>query len=510
MLVIISDLHLTDGSSGPSLAPGATARFLGQLQSLATAASWRMDGSYRPVERFNIVLLGDIVDLVHSAQWNARAAVRPWSDPQSGEFLDLLTRITEAVLSHNEDSLSALRSLSAQGLVIPPETRLGQPGPMAQGQPLAVRTFYMVGNHDWFFHLPGASLDALREKVIGGLGLAGRPGEPFPHDMQEHEDLLRTMRRHKVTARHGDLYDPLSFDGDRDTGSVSDALVIELVNRFSAEMETRLAGELPAPRGPRPAGDQQRPAAGVDPRLARRAAPTDLCPAITAEEGRDDLDQLADDFLAIDFLRQRSSADQLIDGLAAALKFSRRPSTGWAAATTAWFHGLRGADGESYGRRALAEQDFRNRRSKQIVYGHTHVAESVPLDASYAETYVLNQVYFNAGTWRRVHRPTLLASGEHEFVAEDVMTYLIFYQGDERQGRPYETWSGTLGHQPAEATVHRIDPPRPAPVVEEPMAASAAHIRSPHFSLSLERPGDGAQPADVSGERGVGNGEWVP
>jgi UDP-2,3-diacylglucosamine pyrophosphatase LpxH len=489
MLVIISDLHLTDGSSGPSLAPGATARFLGQLQSLATAASWRMDGSYRPVERLDLVLLGDIVDLVHSAQWNARAAVRPWSDPQSGEFLDLLTRITEAVLAHNEDSLSALRSLSAQGLVIPPETRLGQPGPMAQGQPLAVRTFYMVGNHDWFFHLPGASLDALREKVIGGLGLAGRPGEPFPHDMQEHEDLLRTMRRHKVTARHGDLYDPLSFDGDRDTGSVSDALVIELVNRFSAEMETRLAGELPAPLvlGLREI-DSVRPLVLIPVWLEGLLQRTCALPSLR-KKVETIWDQLADDFLAIDFLRQRSSADQLIDGLAAALKFSRRPSTGWAAATTAWFHGLRGADGESYGRRALAEQDFRNRRSKQIVYGHTHVAESVPLDASYAETYVLNQVYFNAGTWRRVHRPTLLASGEHEFVAEDVMTYLIFYQGDERQGRPYETWSGTLGHQPAEATVHRIDPPRPAPVVEEPMAASAAHIRSPHFSLSLERPG---------------------
>ena len=125
---------------------------------------------------------------------------------------------------------------------------MGRPDPIAQGRRIPVRTFYMVGNHDWFFHLPGGPLDALREKVIGGLGLAQRPGEPFPHDMQENEDLLRTMRRHKVTARHGDLYDPLSFDGDRDASSVSDALVIELVNRFSAEMETRLAGELPARR----------------------------------------------------------------------------------------------------------------------------------------------------------------------------------------------------------------------------------------------------------------------
>ncbi len=489
MLVIISDLHLTDGSSGPSLPAGATARFLGQLQSLAIAASWRMDGKYRPVERLDLVLLGDIVDLVHSAQWNARAAVRPWSDPHSGEFLDLVTRITEAVLSHNEDSLSALKSLSAHGLLIPPETRLGQPDPTVPGQPVAVRTFYMVGNHDWFFHLPGASVNSLREKVIGGLGLANRPDEPFPHDVRDSEDLLRTMRRHKVTARHGDLYDPLSFDGDRDASSVSDVLVIELVNRFSAEIESRLGVGLPASAalGLREI-DNVRPLVLIPVWLEGLLERTCTLPAMR-KKIKAIWDQLADDFLTIDFLRQRDSAGQLIDGLAAALKFSRRPAAGWAAATAAWFHGLRGSDGASYGRLALAEQDFRNRRSKQIVYGHTHAAESVPLDASYAETYVLNQVYFNAGTWRRVHRPTLLAGGQHEFVAEDAMTSLVFYQGDERQGRPYETWSGTLGHQPVEATVHRIDPPRPSPAAEEPVAASAARVRSPHFSLSPERPG---------------------
>jgi UDP-2,3-diacylglucosamine pyrophosphatase LpxH len=489
MLVIVSDLHLTDGSSGPSLATGAVARFLGQLQSLAVAASWRVDGTYRPIERVDLVLLGDIVDLVHSAQWSARAAVRPWSDPHSGELLDLVTRIAQGVLTHNDESCSALRSLSTHGLAIPPESRTG-PDLTAQGASILVRTFYMVGNHDWFFHLPGASADALREKVIGGLGLAHRPGEPFPHDMQENEDLLRTMRRHKVTARHGDLYDPLSFDGDRDSGSVSDALVVELVNRFAAEMESRLADQLPASAalGLREI-DNVRPLVLIPVWLEGLLERTCPLPALR-KKVKTIWDQLVDDFLAIDFLRQRGPADQLIDGLAAALKFSRRPSTGWAAATAAWVRGLRGSDGESYGRQALAEQDFRNRRSKHVVYGHTHAAESVPLDASYAETYVLNQVYFNAGTWRRVHRPTLLASGQHEFVAEDVTTYLVFYQGDERQGRPYETWSGTLGHQPAEATVHRIDPPRPAPsAAEEPMASPTARVRSPHFSLSPGRPG---------------------
>ena len=72
---------------------------------------------------------------------------------------------------------------------------------------------------------------------------------------------------------------------------------------------------------------------------------------------------------------------------------------------------LRGADDASYYQHALAEQDFRNRRAKHIVYGHTHYAESVPLDASFAEGYVLNQAYFNSGTWRRVLPADALAAG---------------------------------------------------------------------------------------------------
>ena len=68
----------------------------------------------------------------------------------------------------------------------------------------------------------------------------------------------------------------------------------------------------------------------------------------------------------------------------------------------------------------------------------------MPLDASHAEGFVLNQGYFNSGTWRRVHRATQFAPGEHEFIAAESMTYLAFFQGDERSGRPYETWTGTL------------------------------------------------------------------
>ena len=69
----------------------------------------------------------------------------------------------------------------------------------------------MVGNHDWFYHLRGEAYDSLRQKLVEQMGLANRPDLPFPHDVTESDELLQTMRRHKVVARHGDAFDPLEL-----------------------------------------------------------------------------------------------------------------------------------------------------------------------------------------------------------------------------------------------------------------------------------------------------------
>jgi hypothetical protein len=57
MLVVISDLHLTDGTSGATISPGAFEIFAEQLQDLAESASKRVDGSYRPLDRIDVLLL---------------------------------------------------------------------------------------------------------------------------------------------------------------------------------------------------------------------------------------------------------------------------------------------------------------------------------------------------------------------------------------------------------------------------------------------------------------------
>ena len=67
MLVIISDLHLTDGTSGSTISPGAFQLLGERIADLTVGASQRRDGSYRPVERIDLLLLGALV--VTGGQW---------------------------------------------------------------------------------------------------------------------------------------------------------------------------------------------------------------------------------------------------------------------------------------------------------------------------------------------------------------------------------------------------------------------------------------------------------
>lgn len=501
MLVVISDLHLTDGSSGATISPGAFTVFAEGLQDLAVCASKRADGRYRPLESIDVLLLGDVLDVIRSSRWLTDGAVRPWDDPTRPDFAQRVSDVTRDILRRNDTSLDVFRKLAGEGISLPPATVQGRPDWSAHGQPTPVRLHYVVGNHDWMFHLPGPSWHPLREMVVDQLGLCQSPLRPLPHDPAEDDDLQQTLRRHKLLARHGDIFDPFNYMGDRDASSLGDAIVVELLNRFAVAADSQLADELPpaALAGLREL-DNVRPLmlipVWIDGLLER------TCPYPAQRRRVKQLwDQLVDDFLSVPFVRQQDTwrPGELVDQMERLLKFSKGVSLKVASAAIVWFNQLRRSDESSYVEHALAEPDFRNRSARHVVYGHTHYAESVPLDASFAEGFALQQVYFNSGTWRRVHRPTRFAPHEREFIAHDVMTYLAFFDGDERGGRPYETWSGTLGLSDRDAQL--LPPPderRSAAVVPTP---AMVHAHGPHFDTrGAALDPTVVQPAPLSGE----------
>jgi len=456
--------------------------FAERLADLAWRASWRAGGNYQRIERLDLVLLGDVLDIVHSQKWLA-TDLRPWSDLQSPAGSDAVAHITDGILRHNAQTVRSLRSLATESVITVPQANAAGEAVLDDIEmPVAVRTHYMVGNHDWPLHLPGPQYDVLRHKVAHHLGLANQHNRPFPHDSSESEELHDALRSHRVLARHGDIHDPLAFSDDRNASSLSDVIAIELVGRFIEHLETELAGELPeAAVTALKEIDQVRPLllipAWMESLLERTVPQLSLRTAIKRT-----WDSLVEQMLALYVVRERNtwSPIDLIDGLSAALKFSRRDSSDWIGRTLSFLASLRGARTESYLPHALAEADFRNRRARHIVYGHTHAHETISLDASHADGYVLHQTYFNAGTWRRTYQPTKALS-QQEFSASDSLSLLAFYQADERSGRAYETWSGTLAPSIIELGIQT-----PAPAARS-VATGGHGLRAPHFAQAGAR-----------------------
>lgn len=128
MLVIISDLHLTDGTSGQIIKENAFRIFTERIRDMAFDASFRQNNTYRPIERIDILLLGDILDVIRSTAWLEKGSkARPWSDQSNDAFIKKVQSISNAVLEHNEPSLVHLRNLSQHnGLTLPPSNDTGK------------------------------------------------------------------------------------------------------------------------------------------------------------------------------------------------------------------------------------------------------------------------------------------------------------------------------------------------------------------------------------------------
>ncbi|MEZ6105098.1 MAG: hypothetical protein R3B96_03050 [Pirellulaceae bacterium] len=491
MLVIVSDLHLHDGSISQPVDSGRFHLFAERLAEMARHASWRADGGFQPVERIDLVLLGDVLDLTSSARW-LEGNVRPWDDPWARETSQRVAEIVSGVLRTNRDSLRILRALASEGAIRIPAA-MAHPMAMAGHElvQVPVRIHYMVGDADWQLHVPGAAYDLIRQQVAHALGLANIHTQPFPHDPLESTELLHALRAHRVLARHGDVFDPLAFGEDRDMASLNDAFEIEVIARFQQELPQVLGEDLPEW-----IADQLPQLSTLRPRLLapvwlegllERGCPTPALRRVIKRQW----DQIVESFLDLEIVRgaHHLSPIDLVDGLSKALSFSHRWTGDWSGRILAWIEQLRGAESPSFVGHALGEPDYRNRRARHIVYGHTHHAETIALDASFVDTHVLNQVYFNTGTWQSTQAATRRPGAVQEFIPFEPLSLVAFYQGDEREGRAFETWSSLWGIAPprnleGDLLGEDSHSMRESQAASARGAAPASRARSPHFGAS--------------------------
>ncbi|HEY7529558.1 MAG TPA: hypothetical protein VIC56_02640 [Gemmatimonadota bacterium] len=460
MIVVVSDLHLTDGS-GTTVEPGAFSVFTRLLGSMVRQASHRGQTFRLIDEGIDLVLLGDVLDLLRSARWPGRTSAaehppRPWEDPAA--IAPTVADVVEGVLARNDEGLALLRTLAAEGALFH-ESSVPYRVP--------VRIWYFVGNHDWLLRLPGGAYDAIRARVVAALGLANDPAAPFPHELVEADEGLRgRVREHRLVLRHGDVHDPVNCPGDRNASGLGDAVVIELLNRFPDAVRSELGLEADDPlyhtlreiENVRPFTVIPPWVLGVIRRFRLEGTP----------RGRALLgvwEALADRFFELPFVRAQDrflrwdAVDRLQLEFRVVAAFATSRPQRWLAGQLLRFAPDRNL---RYAQHALAEPEIAAGEADHVVYGHTHAQEIRPLAARRVPAAavpepgrgrdiragpgerVQRQYYFNCGTWRPTYRQTLANPERLDFLGHHTLPILAFYRGDERAGRGFEVWQGSL------------------------------------------------------------------
>jgi UDP-2,3-diacylglucosamine pyrophosphatase LpxH len=454
MLVIISDIHLGDGTTANSISPTAFELFANRLRETAFYASFRADGTYRPIETLDILLMGDILDPLHSTIWlntapGALNYARPWTDTSSRAFADTLSEVTKTILDVNRKSLEILRRCAKErSVLLPPANARHQLDRESKERiPVNVRIHYMIGNHDWYYRLPGGEFDELRKTVIESLGLCNDLG-PFPYEVEEDPALQEILQSHHVFARHGDYYDKFNFDRERgrNHATLGDVFTMDVCNRYPVEVRKRYGDRLPSG-----VIDSLGRITNVRPALAsplwisgqiRRHAES----AALEKELKKVWDDLCDEFLQLDFVREldKSFKFDIVDAMEMVLKISKRTSFETLDELVLWVHSKMNEDNRSLAETALQEPAFLNNSARFIVYGHTHHHEIIPLDSDGEPPNERNQFYFNSGTWRSYYDLAIKNPREQKFVRYHTFTYLTFYKNGERAGKEFEAWSGAF------------------------------------------------------------------
>jgi hypothetical protein len=454
MLVVISDVHLGDNSCSKSISPSAFYLFASHLRELARQASWRKNNTYRPIESMDLLLMGDILDPQHSTLWLDTQPgdpdyTRPWTDFHAPQFAAKLQEVTRAILRENAEGIKVLRDcVYGRMISLPPATAGGMPDFSASEYIYpTVRIHYMVGNHDWYYHLSGPAFDQIRQEVIEAFGLSNPP-DNFPWEVHELESLEDLFARHQFYGRHGDLYDKFNYDAEqgRNAPALGDVFAMEMLNRYPVEAKKQFGDELP------PALlDSLGKLTNIRPALVtplwisgqiKQHSPD----AKMKDELKKLWDRMGQEFLSLDVVRQADKAFKfdMVDALQIVLGLARRTSFRRINDVVIWVRNNMWGGKVSFIANALQEEVFLKGTARYIAYGHTHHHEVVPLDSDGAPPATSYQMYMNTGCWQSYYTLTAKNPKEQKFVPYKMLSYLVYYCNDQRGGRHFESWSGVL------------------------------------------------------------------
>lgn len=427
MLIFISDLHLTDGSSGTTIHPRAFCKLFELLLDIIG------DPKKNKIQKVHLVLLGDIIDVIRSDVWlrqekgQAEKPIRPWSSAldydKEGHNLQYYTEsIVDKIISTDNNILIKIYLEEFQTL--------------CRKFNIDVELSYLIGNHDWLIN----RYPSTRQKIASFLGLPN----PQCYETNRFPEYL-AFEDYGVVARHGDCFDRLNYAGNRDASSIGDALVIDLLNQFPIRVQRDLQLD-----DDHPLIMQLREIDNIRPLLDIPAWIRGVCRHFTGFEVQvhEIWNDLANEFLHLQVVKDLARSQP---GLWFFLRFVLRLTTrcSWGGLMKILARGIiRRYYQKMDCYEAYACKDIEDKNAAYVVYGHTHNAQQIPLIIrSISEKKDLEQVYFNSGTWRKVFERTAFDKENCDVIGWYVLTFIVFYLETEKEpDRNYEMWSASLGY----------------------------------------------------------------
>lgn len=388
MLIIVSDLHMTDRETGAPVTDAELTNFVRTVQAIEPRE-----------EEITLLLLGDVIDFLRSEQWSLlweehnRAA--PWSSLGSG-FTgfegslqeECLLRVAQGVEGRYSGFATALKELKKNR---------------------KSRIIYVAGNHDFMVQLS----PRLRQQVAKFLSLDDDPSILFPLDFED--------KHLSVYAEHGNRYDATNWH-QKEAGlwAIGDAVVLRIVNRFGALARKKL-------------NLTDRTALGRAIHEIDNVTPQVHIPLYVEWMGRTLLSSTTDrrrlqecwrDTVR-DFLDLPEFHEDRYGKSAKAIRWLRRLYA--LADLDQLLKHLGKMPGEIGGDYPLRAH-LVNTTAQLRVFGHTHERGLHALPEVDAQ----RRFYANTGTWRSVISRVAVGSAKLDFAAQRVSTYLVVRSQRER------------------------------------------------------------------------------
>jgi len=467
MLIVISDLHFVDATAGDHNLPARAFKqvFMSNIISLARK---------NQATEIKLLLLGDIPDLIRSEQWFDEAPEnRPWGAnglrdiphprlgsrvekrclrilgelPASGRRADVPEN---TILFQNWDTFEFFRNFDK---IIHQE--------LGRDMPVEIR--YVIGNHDRLVNL----YPTLRDEVRKQLGLTVNTSTVevldgmewwYPYAFQDDT--------YGVFARHGHQFDTYNYNG-ASTYTREDHLQVPVGDVIATEFAVNLPRTLRGLQAEYPDVsddlvtamqdiDNVRPLGRMMEWLYSKMRLVNNPEILKALDKS--LDTVVNHMFEVDFIRHWRHPDTHVDELVRA--FSRTPFKEVINMVTrvtdankllplllpAIERQMVDEGLDDYTRGAFYELGWRRPDSETrfVLYGHTHKPVIRPMETINGR----DIIYMNTGTWRGRFFRTISLDKTADFIRQNQLTFLVFYNvAEDRQGKEsgtigFESWTG--------------------------------------------------------------------